>query len=76
MKKQLIKYFRYRSYRKAVKEANRLRAKDFKKYLVIFLNGEFTAMSKQRIKELKKKGAFRKDLNVKQIESRAVYSTH
>lgn len=77
MIKKLIKIWaNRRSYRAAIKEAKRLRAKNFKKYLVIYNAGEFVAVSKQQLKALHKAGKFRKGVNMRKIESMAVYSTH
>ena len=75
--KKLIKIWaNKRSYKAAVKEAKRRRAIDFKKYLVIYNAGEFVAVSKQQLKNLHKAGKFKKGVNMRKIESMAVYSTH
>ncbi|MGN6604552.1 MAG: hypothetical protein ACTHK8_18985 [Ginsengibacter sp.] len=65
-----------RSYKIARKEADRRRAKDFKKYLVIYLNGEFRCVSKQHLKTLHKNKVFKKGVPFHKIEKYAVYSTH
>lgn len=72
----LRRWARRRSYRLAVKEAKLRRSKDFKKYLVIFVNGEYRAVSKQHLKTMYKNGVFSKGVNFRKIESLAVYQTH
>ena len=76
MKKLIQIWANRRSYRSAVKEAKLRRAKDFKKYLVIFISGEYRAVSKQHLKTLYKKGVFSKGVPFRKIESYAVYATH
>ncbi len=73
IKTLIKKWANFRSYRKAVKDANNLRSKTFKKYLVIFYKGEFIAVSKQRIKQLYNEGSLK--CNVREFEKRAVYTT-
>ena len=76
MLKRLIQRWAHRrSFKAAVREANFKRSIDFKKYLVIFLNGEYCAFSKQRLKTLHKQGCFKKGIPFRKIEKMVVYST-
>lgn len=67
--------FNRRSFRKAVKEAKALRASTFKKHLVIYWQGEFRAVSKQRLKQLHAEGSFKRGVNLRQLERMAVFTT-
>jgi hypothetical protein len=64
-----------RSYRAAVKQAQALRSQNFKKHFVIFWNGEFNAVSKQRLKDLHKNGSFKRGVSFRQLERMVVYTT-
>lgn len=68
-------FFHTLSYRRAVKKADKMRSKTFKKFFVISVKGNFKAVSKQRMKELYKNGAFKKGLNFREIEKRVLYTT-
>ena len=67
---------RQRSYKAAVKEAKDKRAQTFKKYHVIFLGGEFRAVSRQRLKQLHAEGAFKKGISMQDLNKLIYYTTH
>lgn len=75
LKKLLIRWANRRSYRLAVKEADKKRAMTFKKYFVIFLAAEFQVVSKQRLKDLQKKKFFKPGISFRKLEKMAVYTT-
>lgn len=75
IKKFLQKWARRRSFKQAVATADKLRAKDFKKYFVIFLNGEFRVYSKQALKYMHKQGVFKRGINYRQVEKLVYYTT-
>ena len=66
---------RRRSLKQAIAQANHLRATNFKKHFVIFLAGEYNAVSKQRMKQLYKEGAFKKGVKFSQLEKMIFYTT-
>lgn len=70
----VLRWARQRSYKKAVKEANRQRAASFKKMHVIFWKGEFIAISSQKLKLMHKSGYFKRGTSVKDL-SRIIYYT-
>lgn len=75
IKRFLKQWANRRSFRQAVKQADGLRAKTFKKYFVIKLEGEFRVFSKQRLKLLHKTRFFNKGISMAKLESCAVYTT-
>ncbi len=64
----------YRSFKAAVKEADRLRATTFKKHLVLYIGGEFRPVAKQRLKDMHKRGLV-KNCSIRTLEKGAVYTT-
>lgn len=76
IKKLIQRWANRRSYRMAKAEAIRRRAKDFKKYYVVFINGEFHCISGQHLKNMHKNNAFKKGVNLRKIKSFAVFQTH
>ena len=75
IKKLIQQWARRRSLKMAVKKANHLRATNFKKHFVIFMNGEYNVYSKQKLKWLHKAGYFKGGVNFKQVEKLVVYTT-
>lgn len=75
IKDKIYLFFHLRSYKKAIKQANKLRSLTFKKHLVIAVKGEFKVLSRQRLKQLYAQGAFKRGLNFREIEKRVIYST-
>lgn len=76
MIKQLIQaWARRRSFKQAVKQANHLRASNFRKHCVIFMNGEYKVYSKQKLKWLYTEGYFKAGVNMKQVLKLVVYTT-
>ena len=68
-------FFNKKSYKKAVKLANALRSKNFRKHFVIAVKGDFKVVTKQHLKHLHKMGAFKKGVNLREIEKRVLYTT-
>lgn len=75
IKAWVMLWARKKSYKAAVKHADEMRAKTFKKMHVIFNKGEFIAVSRQRLKQLHKEGAFKKGIGLKQLEKMIYYTT-
>ena len=71
----LKKWANRKSLKEAVKRANHLRATNFKKYHVIFLNGEYHAVSRQKLKELYKKKTFKKGVSFNDLNKYIAYTT-
>jgi len=65
---------RKKTYRKAVKTANKEHAETGRKVFVVLFKGEFVALTKKKLKQLRASGQMSNDA-VKQIEKFAVYST-
>jgi len=60
----------------AKRTAIRLHNRTFKKYFVLYINGNFHPVEKQQVKQLLQQGGyFRKGVNMKQIERSAYYVT-
>lgn len=70
--KSIAVKFRKRSYADAVAIADKLHGKTGQKVLVFFSKGEFKAVTKQAIRDGKKRGFF-KGLDYSAIEKRALY---
>ena len=64
-KKQNFKY--------AVRKANYLQNKNFKKHYVFLWDGKFVVVERQRLKDMHKRGAFK--ANLKTVESHALHTT-
>ena len=64
---------RRRSYRIAVKQADKEHAKTKKKVFVVLYQGEFIALTKRRLKTLRRNKEISNDV-VKRAESIAVYT--
>lgn len=62
-------------YRRAVKEANRLHKATRKRYYVLRLLGRYHVVNRQQIRELKRNGTFKRDLNIKTLIEVAAYWT-
>jgi hypothetical protein len=65
---------RRRSFRKAKKQADKEHATTNRKVFVVLYNGEFIALTKRRLKQMRRNGLINND-TVKQCESIAVYVT-
>ncbi|MCX6210131.1 MAG: hypothetical protein NTZ59_11720 [Bacteroidetes bacterium] len=68
-------FFHLRKYKKAIKQANALRAKNFKKHFVIAVKGDFKVVSKQHLKAMFLAGTFKKGVKFREIEKMVVYTT-
>ncbi len=75
MVKTIKKYIFAWCYKRAVRNARELSETFGLKYYVIYLNGSLKVVPKQTIKELIKRGRFRKGVTVADIERRALFIT-
>lgn len=75
MVKTIKKYIFAWRYKRAVRNARKLSETFGLKYYVIYLNGSLKVVPKQTIKELIKRGRFRKGVTVADIERRAMFIT-
>lgn len=76
MKKLLYRiqlWARRRSYRRAVKQADKEHAKTGRKVFVILFEGEFIAVTKRRLKQLRRKRTSLPKDFAQQCEKKAVY---
>jgi hypothetical protein len=60
----------------AIEQAKEIRYKSHKKQFVLYFNGRFNVVEKQKVKELVRTGGFfRKGISVKDVERSAYYVT-
>lgn len=59
----------------AVRTANRRQAKTFKIQMVYLMQGRFVIVERQELKRLYHQGKFKRGLNLRQVESMALYKT-
>lgn len=72
----LIEWRQRQNFKTAVRKANYLQAKTFKKHHVFLMEGKFVVIERQHLKQLHLKGKFRKGFNFRQVESLALYTTN
>ena len=75
MLKRLRQYLFAIRYRSAIKRADRLSQAFKLRYYVIVINRKIQVVPKQTIKELIRRGRFRKGVTIEAIETKALYIT-